>query len=328
MKFLPSLLALSASLTPTLALPQPPSTLAARACTNPKVRKEWSKATAAERSSYISAVKCLTTKPSKLGKNHRLFDDFVYLHFTVFQHVHGVAAFLPWHRYLIVLYERELQACGYNGNAMYWDWVADSAAPSKAAVFDPVTGFGGNGTAEPSNDDWVTTYCVKNGPFSNLQLKYWNADDRPHCLQRFFALGYPAGPDIPEPVAEMLGDNYSPAIMAQINAENVFSDFGHGLENEPHAAVHLGVGGLAGDMGPQSSSPNDPLFFLHHTQVDRLWWLWQQQNPSKRTMEYNGMRFDGSAATLDDLLPVLGLGADLPVRDFMDVSTDNLCYKY
>ncbi|KAK4448376.1 hypothetical protein QBC34DRAFT_352975 [Podospora aff. communis PSN243] len=326
MKFLTSLLALGASLDTALALPQPPSALAPRACTNPKVRKEWSKATSAEKSSYINAVKCMINKPSKLGKNHRLFEDFVYLHFTVFQEVHGVAAFLPWHRYLIVLYEKELQACGYTGNAMYWDWVADSGAPSKAAVFDPVTGFGGNGTIEPSNDDWVTTSCVKNGPFANLQLKYWNSDERPHCLQRWWEARY-EGPDSPEPIAEMKGDYYSPAVMAQVNAENVFSEFSNRLENEPHAAVHLGVGGVAGDMGPQSSSPNDPLFFLHHTQVDRLWWLWQQKNPS-RTTEYNGIRFDGSAATLDDLLPMLGLGDDLPVKAFMDVNADNLCYKY
>lgn len=29
-------------------------------------------------------------------------------------------------------------------------------------------------------------------------------------------------------------------------------------------------------MGPMTS-PNDPAFFLHHCNVDRLWYLWQVQ---------------------------------------------------
>ena len=41
-----------------------------------------------------------------------------------------------------------------------------------------------------------------------------------------------------------------------------------------HNTVHRWVGGdmLAG------TSPNDPVFGLHHAAVDRIWWLWQQRN--------------------------------------------------
>ena len=77
----------------------------------------------------------------------------------------------------------------------------------------------------------------------------------------------------------------------------------------------------------------DPLFFLHHTQVDRLWWIWQQQNPGARTFAYNGNipNPDGSAGaavTLNDKLPMGGLAADGIVRDVMDVKNAKLCYKY
>ncbi|KAK0613560.1 hypothetical protein B0T14DRAFT_539375 [Immersiella caudata] len=317
MKFLPVLVLLGTSLDVALAIPQggaPPR------CTTPRVRKEWSRATAFERSSYVNAVKCLTTKPSKIGKNHRLYDDFVWVHATIFQHVHNVAAFLPWHRYFLALYEASLATCGYLGPAMYWDWVADSSAPSRAAVFSPTTGFGGNGNQ--TSNQWGTN-CVLDGPFKTLQLRYWNEEVRPHCLLRIFEPGHPEFN-----ITEMYGDNYSPAVMAQVNAETTFQGFAHFLENGPHTAVHSGVGNLGGDMGPQSSSPNDPLFFLHHTQVDRLWYLWQRQSPSTRTFDYGGFRFDGSAATLDDYLPMLGLGPDMKVRSFMDVNAANLCYKY
>ena len=251
MKFLAALALLGASLDAVLAIPQPGTP---PRCTTPRLRKEWSRATASERSSYINAVKCLTTKPSKIGKNHRLYDDFVWVHATIFQHVHNVAAFLPWHRYFITLYEASLTTCGYSGPAMYWDWVASSSAPSKAAVFSPTTGFGGNGNQTSSQ--WGTN-CVLDGPFKTLQLRYWNEEVDPHCLLRIFEPGYPE-----LNITEMYGDNYSPAVMAQVNAETTFHGFAHYLEDGPHTAVHSGVGNLGGDMGPQSSSPNGGSFCI------------------------------------------------------------------
>jgi tyrosinase len=41
-----------------------------------------------------------------------------------------------------------------------------------------------------------------------------------------------------------------------------------------HNRVHVWVGG---DMSP-ASSPNDPVFFLNHCNVDRLWADWQQNH--------------------------------------------------
>ncbi len=35
-------------------------------------------------------------------------------------------------------------------------------------------------------------------------------------------------------------------------------------------------------------SPGDPLFYLHHTWLDRLWWLWQAEDPSERLSEVKG----------------------------------------
>jgi len=42
-----------------------------------------------------------------------------------------------------------------------------------------------------------------------------------------------------------------------------------------HNNVHIWVGG---DMR-LSSSPNDPVFFLHHCNVDRIWAAWQEKHP-------------------------------------------------
>ena len=35
---------------------------------------------------------------------------------------------------------------------------------------------------------------------------------------------------------------------------------------------------IGGEMNGGSPSPNDPMFFLHHAQVDRLWAAWQEAN--------------------------------------------------
>lgn len=130
----------------------------------------------------------------------------------------------------------------------YWDWVADSQAPASAAVWDPVTGFGGNGNM--TSTGWGTN-CVLDGPFTGLRPVYWNNAAMPHCLLRSFAPGSPE-----DGVPEMYGASYSPSVMASINMETTFEGFRHNLENFPHGAVHQGVGGFVGDMGPQTSSPN------------------------------------------------------------------------
>lgn len=45
----------------------------------------------------------------------------------------------------------------------------------------------------------------------------------------------------------------------------------------PHNTVHVVVGGPTGTMGT-SRSPADPLFWLHHCFLDKLWADWQQMN--------------------------------------------------
>lgn len=43
------------------------------------------------------------------------------------------------------------------------------------------------------------------------------------------------------------------------------------LEREPHDYGHGAVGG---DMGNPAVSPNDPIFYMHHGNVDRIWAKW------------------------------------------------------
>ena len=65
--------------------------------------------------------------------------------------------------------------------------------------------------------------------------------------------------------------------MAQTNYNNFSSPI-----NGVHGGVHIWVGGTMSDAG---ISPADPVFWLHHANLDRLWWKWynsaagNHQNP-------------------------------------------------
>jgi tyrosinase len=75
---------------------------------------------------------------------------------------------------------------------------------------------------------------------------------------------------------------------ADINSvmnKNTFDSFQSSLEGGPHNWVHNAVGGTMATSG----SPADPLFWLHHANVDRIWADWQKthtaasQKPSNLT---------------------------------------------
>jgi tyrosinase len=320
-------------------LPSKTSETRQASCNSLRLRKSWNAGSTAEKKAYIDAAVCLTKKPSQLGlDNASRHEDFTWVHNKLANQIHGVAAFLPWHRYIIHVYENALiKECGYTGTAFYWDFVADSASPILASIWDPITGFGGNGS---SPDDSPLSFCVREGPFADLKLQFLGNETAPHCLQRQFARGYPY-----EDEQELLGGNYSPKYVNPIMALPDFLNFHARLEGGPHGGVHIGIGG---DMGPVTA-PNgasfsdfqyriidlltalDPIFYLVHAQVDRLWWIWQQES-SSRLSEYDGNVWPedntGTTATLDDILLMEGLAEDKKVREMMDTGSPELCYRY
>ena len=77
------------------------------------------------------------------------------------------------------------------------------------------------------------------------------------------------------------------------------------------------------------NSPNDHLFFLHHTNLDQLWALWQEQDP-KWLSDYRAV--SGEEFTADTKL-LMGLFAPVKlVKDVMDTlnrdGNGTLCFKY
>lgn len=58
-------------------------------------------------------------------------------------------------------------------------------------------------------------------------------------------------------------------------------------KNTIHSAGHFSVGGLANDP---YASPGDPIFYLHHGMMDRVWSLWQAQDPNARFYQVGGSK--------------------------------------
>lgn len=54
-------------------------------------------------------------------------------------------------------------------------------------------------------------------------------------------------------------------------AQTVFDGFSPSLEGSPHGPVHVLVGG---DMAQVPTSARDPIFWLHHGNIDRMWNKW------------------------------------------------------
>jgi len=83
------------------------------------------------------------------------------------------------------------------------------------------------------------------------------------------------------------------------------------LEGLPHNKVHNYIGGVGPvDPGPYGNmtnflSPVDPIFFLHHAQVDRLWSQWQtrrsRQKPNLRGRDSVLDPWEDTAPDMNDI---------------------------
>jgi tyrosinase len=85
-----------------------------------------------------------------------------------------------------------------------------------------------------------------------------------------------------------------------VSAATYRQSFSTPLEGNPHGSVH---GAIGGDMGFVLRSARDPIFWLHHANIDRLWNVWLgmgqgRANPPAGSAWYQqGWRFD-AAGTL------------------------------
>ncbi len=92
------------------------------------------------------------------------------------------------------------------------------------------------------------------------------------------------------------------------------------LEAQPHGPVHVQVGGNAGLMTDPNTAASDPIFWLHHANIDRLWEVWN----------IGGGANPAGKAWLDQAFPLrdaTGTAVRMKPRDVLD-TVSQLDYTY
>lgn len=197
----------------------------------------------------------------------------------------------------------------------YWDWSLDSTNFRGAPVWSTTGGLGGNGNQEgPAGVG--EGHCVTDGPFANLtDLLFFDDDEQPHCLSRGFAS---------EQELSELGELVAPAAINElVLCDKGYDHFEAELEHRAHKFLSQSI---RGDLS-RFTGPNDPVFWLHHTNLDRLWAEWQARSG---IWNYGGRRHGEShePASLADIMEFGGLSRTMPVNEVMETAGNQYCYQY
>jgi tyrosinase len=248
------------------------------------------------KSYQIGVTKSLALPPSDPRNWYR--NAFVHL----LDCPHGNWWLLPWHRGYIGWWEQTIRdLSGDTSFAFpYWDWTADPSIP--LSMFGNVL--------DPSNAAFIASYQVFHDQFKDPMSDFWKSltpaqvtevNDRgytsldvfwndpnlgakaaffPPSQARFHTAANPGFSD-PSTISAV-----SLSTLLDALAPKVFTDFGSDpsaqhstpsasgiLESQPHNLVHNDVGGFMEDF----LSPVDPIFFLHHSNIDRIWDVWTRK---------------------------------------------------
>lgn len=236
-----------------------------------------------------------------------LFEDLVSLHQQLVGGVHNSGLFLVWHRYYINVYHSLLtEECGYTGPYVWWDERRDAGNFANAPMFT-ARWFG-----ELSASAEGRGACVMETGFGAYQpnLGPNSAINNPHCLSRA--------------VDENLTLRTNSDWFNNCAGAQNYDAFRSCSELTYHAYGHNGVGSV---MSNVATSPEDPLFFLHHGFIDYGYKVWQNGG-STRNMEVGGPNASGGTLTPTAVLTSRGLRPDVTVADVLDAEGDYLCYVY
>jgi polyphenol oxidase len=163
--------------------------------------------------------------------------------------IHGSYRFFPWHRCYLYYHERILGKLVGNPNFRlpYWDW------------------------SDPSDRTLPPPYTNPNSSSNPLFDAHRGASPTDQIPARY------------------VGPEYMQTRILQTTSWRVFmgTDVSAGnLENGPHGLVHIWVGdptlqAANEDMGVLATAAQDPVFFAHHSNIDRYWDVWLQMGDGR-----------------------------------------------
>lgn len=209
-----------------------------------RVRKDAMKLTSAERDRFLAAIAAFNDRG--MGR----FSDFRNVHNEAGDpEAHGNAGFLPWHRAFLLDLERELQQIDPSVTLPYWRF--DQAAPRVFSrdfmgVPDPATGTVQFSAANP--------------------LQFWVTDGVPGIIRR------PRFNTVTQPATSANGQVLSELATLALGGPGAKYESFRTMEGNPHGRSHNSFGG---SIAGRATAAKDPLFFMLHANIDRLWAKWQ-----------------------------------------------------
>ncbi len=250
------------------------------------IRKNISKMSTAEKTAFVNAVLALkadTTSSRPAAANadgaRNRYDVYVWIHSMVMNAAHKGAAFTPWHREFLRQFELELQHVSGNPKMTipYWDCVKDRTASDAGYPFT-ANFMGGMGTGA---DNRVNTgaFAERAGWILNVISGQATGTrrDNTNYLRRRTGQNPNQLPERADLNMALARTSYDRAPFAEggnrPNPSTIASSFRKILEYDLHNGPHEWIGG---NMLPHTS-PNDPVFYLHHSNIDRIWAVWQQR---------------------------------------------------
>ncbi|MFL5919369.1 MAG: tyrosinase family protein [Gaiellaceae bacterium] len=221
-----------------------------------RVRKNAQTLSAAERDRFVAAFGTFN------GGGAGRFRDFRDMHVdAAVQEAHGNMGFLPWHRAYLLDLERELQAIDASVTIPYWRF--DRPAPNLfTREFLGVPNAAGQ--LQFSSGHPFTTWRT-DGQLGISRTPLFNTQSAPPGL-----------------LTEQQTINLGGTTAATASYGNLRQP----MEINPHGSAHVSFSGLISSIG---TAARDPLFFLLHCNVDRLWAKWQWVR--KRTSASEALAF-------------------------------------
>jgi hypothetical protein len=208
--------------------------------------------------------------------NNTDFKNFVKLHSDLFPLIHNTPIFLPFHR--LYLQEFEDRFMNNSFGVPWIDWGIDAKNVSGSIVFTSDY-FG-------SNDQ---DGKIINSVFSNTSIAFPENE----MLKRKV--------DIISGYTEQIRQNI-------INKTPGFSNFSKTLEIGIHGLYHSKLTFTMNTV----YSPNEPLFFLHHGFIDKLWNEWQTH--MNDNLNFDSDLYSNKNFTLDSLIPYFNIS----IRDALN----------
>ncbi|AYG63082.1 tyrosinase family protein [Rhizobium jaguaris] len=235
------------------------------------LRRNHRDLSSSQKTAFVDAVLALKNNVDSVlhpGAQKR-YDDFVEVHKNamvsgpamIMPMPHGGPLFYPWHRILLRQFELALQTAVNDTSITlpYWDWEYSGTSNPFTPDF-----LGGDGDATQGGHVTTGPFAYSGGQFP---IRVWDGPAGDPGLRREFGEDATSWlPTLSDISAGLAKTPYSPGP----------SSFERVSEGVLHNPVHRWVGGNMAD----ATSPNDPVFFLHHAFLDLLWERWKVQHPT------------------------------------------------